>query len=56
MGQILRIKPVVQLIKAIYLLKRPNSLLGGAHCTKLEQLEGVGVIFFCSRVEMNMSW
>ena len=46
MGQILRIKLVDRLLKAIYPFKRPNSLLEGAHCTKLKQLEGVRVIFF----------
>ena len=46
MGQILRIKLVDQLPKAINPFKRPNSLLEGAHCTKLNQLDGVEVIFY----------
>ena len=55
-GQILRIQMVDRLLKDICPFKRPNSLLEGAHCTKLKRLEGVRVIFFCYRVEMNMSW
>ena len=49
-------KLVDQLPKDIYPLKRPKSLLEGAQGTKLKQLEVVGVISFCCRVEMNMSW
>ena len=55
-GQILRIQMVDRLLKDICPFKRPNILLEGVHCTNLKQLEGVGVIFFCCRVEMNMSW
>ena len=56
MGEILRIEMVERLPKAIYPFKRPNSLLEGAHCTKLNLLEGVGVIVFCCRIELIMSW
>ena len=55
MGEILRKEMVERLIKAIYPFKRPNRLSEGAHCTKLNKFEGVGVIFVCCRVEMSMS-
>ena len=48
-GQIFRIKLVdITIIK--------GYPLEGAHCTKLNQLDGVGAIFLYCRVEMNLSW